>query len=48
MSSPHEWMRAGRKGEHTMMGSQEVINRLLWGWLVMLSLACTAQANTLS
>jgi tetratricopeptide (TPR) repeat protein len=31
-----------------MMGSQEVIKRLLWGWLVMLSLTCTAQANTLS
>lgn len=31
-----------------MMGSQDVIKRLLWGWLVMLLLVCTAQANTLS
>jgi hypothetical protein len=31
-----------------MMGSQDVIKRLLWGWLAMLLPVCTAQANTLS
>jgi tetratricopeptide (TPR) repeat protein len=32
----------------TMKSSQDIIKRLLWGWLVTLLLGCIAQANTLN
>jgi hypothetical protein len=31
-----------------MKSSQDIIKRLLWGWLVTLLLGCIAQANTLN